>query len=313
MKTDIKWPNGKQFAFTIFDDTDNSTVQNAPKVYDFLSELGMLTTKSVWPIKGEDVPLIGGSTCDNPEYLQWVLNLMQQGFEIALHNVAYHTSKRLQINEGIEKFKSYFGYYPNVHANHVDCLDSIYWGDERLSGFYKFIYNLITQYKKNGQFKGTTQSSDFFWGDICQERIQYVRNFVYSNINTLKACPYMPYFDERKPYVNNWFASSEGANCQSFCQTITEANQDRLEEEGGCCIMYTHFGSASFYEQGKLNAEFKRLIKRLSSKGGWFAPVSTILDYIQKQRGTYSITLKEHQRLERKWLINKVFYTRGTS
>ena len=39
--------------------------------------------------------------------------------------------------------------------------------------------------------------------------IEQVRNFVFSDINTLKSCPYMPYQDPTKPYVNYWFASSE--------------------------------------------------------------------------------------------------------
>ncbi|MCG8582525.1 MAG: hypothetical protein MI866_21560 [Bacteroidales bacterium] len=313
MTKQIVWPEGKTFAFTVFDDTDYTTLKNGPELYQFLYEQELLTTKSVWPIKGDLEPLVGGSTCEDPEYLEWIYKLKEQGFEIALHNVTYHTSKRMQINEGLETFKKYFGAYPNIHANHVGCMDSIYWGDERLSGFNKLLYNLATRFRKSGKFKGTTHESNFFWGDLCQERIQYVRNFVYSDINTLKACPYMPYFDNRKPFVNNWFASSEGANCQSFCETISESNQDRLEEEGGCCIMYTHFGSNGFYENGHLNSEFKRLIKRISSKGGWYAPVSTILDYIQNQRGKYAISNKEHRELERRWLMNKLLYTRGTS
>lgn len=48
----IPWPDGKRFAFTIFDDTDHQTLENVPPVYDFLSDLGLRTTKSVWPLKG---------------------------------------------------------------------------------------------------------------------------------------------------------------------------------------------------------------------------------------------------------------------
>ncbi len=32
----LKWPLNKDFAFTIIDDTDNSTVQNIKPIYDFL-------------------------------------------------------------------------------------------------------------------------------------------------------------------------------------------------------------------------------------------------------------------------------------
>jgi hypothetical protein len=44
----VKWPNGKSFAFTIVDDTDEATVNNVKPIYDLLYELGFKTTKTVW-------------------------------------------------------------------------------------------------------------------------------------------------------------------------------------------------------------------------------------------------------------------------
>jgi len=46
----IKWPGGKDFAFTIFDDPDHDTVENVAAIYSFLDDLGLRTTKAVWPI-----------------------------------------------------------------------------------------------------------------------------------------------------------------------------------------------------------------------------------------------------------------------
>ena len=133
MKTTVNWPEGKRFAFTVFDDTDYTTLQNGPRIYKFLNDIGMKTTKSVWPIKGMHVPLIGGTTCADPDYLKWVHQLKEQGFEIALHNVTYHTSNREQVINGLEQFNKYFGEYPKIHVNHAGCDDSIYWGDAKLS------------------------------------------------------------------------------------------------------------------------------------------------------------------------------------
>ena len=160
---------------------------------------------------------------------------------------------------------------------------------------------------------GNVESSELFWGDKCKQHIKYVRNFVFSDINTLSECPYMPYFDEERPFVNNWFASSEGADCHAFCETISERSQDRLEAEGGACIIYTHFGAADFYEDGHLNSDFRRLMERLSRRDGWFVPVSTLLDHIQEERGRHVISASERRRLERKWLIHRVFGTQGTT
>ena len=115
----------------------------------------------------------------------------------------------------------------------------------------------------------------------------------------------MPYHDPERPYVNYWFASSEGANVESFNKCISEKNQDRLEKEGGACIMYTHFASG-FYKNGSINSRFQFLIKRLSKKNGWFVPVSTLLDYLLEIRGHHDITDKERKQLERKWLLHKI-------
>jgi len=306
----IVWPEGKRFAFTVFDDTDLSTVDNGPPVYRFLYEHGFRTTKSVWPLQGSDTPAVGGATCQDPHYLRWVYELREQGFEIALHNVTYHSSRRADILAGIEEYKRLFGTYPSIHVNHNDCGDSLYWGEARVSGLNRLFYNLLTRFKKRS-FQGHVESSDFFWGDICKQKIKYVRNFVFPHINTLKVCPHIPYFDSHRPYVNYWFASAEGGDVRSFTRTISEQNQDSLEDEGGACIMYTHFGK-SFYKHGQLNPRFAELMKRLSRKNGWFVPVSTLLDYLLSVHGHHTISARERHRLETKWLLGKILVG-GTS
>src|SRR5262245_11087931 len=81
----IEWPAGKQFAFTIFDDPDFDTAENVAVMYPFLYDLGLRTTKAVWPIRGRDIPKIGGLTCEDPRYLQSILHLKNNQFENALH------------------------------------------------------------------------------------------------------------------------------------------------------------------------------------------------------------------------------------
>ena len=160
----------------------------------------------------------------------------------------------------------------------------MYWGDDRLSSATnRLIYNVLTRWKNHKTFRGDTPGDELYWSDLCRERIRYVRNFVFADINTLKACPFMPYHDPDRPNVNLWYASTHGHNVESFLATISEANQDRLEAEGGACIMYTHF-AYRFCRNGQLNQEFRRLMKRLSEKNGWYVPVGTLLDYIGEQR-----------------------------
>lgn len=45
-----RFPDGKRFAFSVFDDTDGGTTANLRPVYQLLDELGIFVTKSVWPL-----------------------------------------------------------------------------------------------------------------------------------------------------------------------------------------------------------------------------------------------------------------------
>ena len=301
----ISWPDNKKFAFTIFDDTDRANLMDSQLVYQFLYDLNFKTTKSVWIAKGMKPHKDSGITCDDKMYLQWLLNLKNKGFEIGYHNTTYHSSSRQEIKKGLDKFVKIFNQNPKTMANHSANQENIYWGSHRLSGSRKLIYNILTRFKKNNFYKGHNESSQYFWGDLCKEYVTYVRNFVFSDINTLKCCPYMPYQDDTKPYVNYWFASSEGNNINAFNKCISDENQDQLEKEGGACIMYTHFADG-FCQNGKLSEKFKEQMKRLSSKNGWFIPVSTLLDFLKKENETQVINNRQRTVLEWKWLFDKL-------
>src|SRR5262245_38605109 len=112
------WPEGKTFAFTIFDDTDLSVVGNFEATYAFSADCGFRTTKSVCPIEGAETPQIGGATCENPAYLKSVLHLQGLGFEIGYHDSTYHGVSRDQIAQALEKFRALFGHYPKSMSNH---------------------------------------------------------------------------------------------------------------------------------------------------------------------------------------------------
>ena len=301
----IAWPDRKRFAFTIFDDPDSQTLAVGRSVYAFLEDLGFRTTKAVWPIRGNGTPSDHGETCAEPEYRAWAQSLQARGFEIAYHNATGHTSTRSETCRALDTFFEYFGTYPSAMANHYNCDEAIYWGDARLSGIYRLCYNLLTRGKNRNRSAGHREDHPYFWGDLCRRHIRYVRNFVFADINTLAACPYMPYHDPRRPYVNAWFAASEGNNCDVFVDRIDEAHQDRLEEEQGACIMYVHFAHG-FVDNGRLNPRFVALMKRLSRKDGWFVPASTILDYLSVQDRRGAVDNAQRRSLERRWLWHKV-------
>src|SRR5690606_37313791 len=105
---------------------------------------GMRTTKSVWPLTSPK-PSTGGSSCQDPDYLTWVLELQAAGFEIALHGAAGASTVRDDVLLGLERFREMFGQYPKIHVNHHMNRDSLYWGPSRLSGANRLLYRLLTR------------------------------------------------------------------------------------------------------------------------------------------------------------------------
>jgi hypothetical protein len=311
MVENYHWPDGKQFAFTVHDDTDSETLANVGPVYAFLEECGFRTTKSCWTVCGD--PQQGrypGQTLEDADYRQWLLDLHSKDFGIDWHGATWHSSTRETIIAALDRFAEIFGHYPVLATNHTDVADSMYWGSNRLTGWHRLVYNLLTRFHAHRKYRGHIEGDKYFWGDICKEKIKYFRNFVYRDINTLQACPQMPYHDPLKPYVNYWFASSEGPDVVSFNQCLSEENQDRLEAEGGACIMYTHFAKG-FYDGKKLDRRFEELMRRLAKKNGWFVRVAVLLDHLLAVKGHCEITDAQRRRLERKWLLEKMMT--GTS
>jgi hypothetical protein len=298
------WPDGKDFAFTVFDDADSQTLENGPPVYDHLAELGFRTTKSVWPVRGPGTPSDCGETCDEPRYRRWVQQLQGAGFEIGFHMATSHTSDREQTIAALDRFADLFGAPPASMAGHYNCDENVYFGPDRVSGPRRLVYGMLTRFRNHGRFRGHVPGERLYWGDVCRQRIKYVRNFVFADIDTLAACPWMPYHDPDRPLVNYWFASSEGAVVETFNERLSEENQDRLEASGGACIMYAHFG-LGFRRNGSLDRRFAALTRRLARKNGWFVPVRTLLDHILARRGHAEITPAQRARLEWRWLAHK--------
>ena len=302
----VQWPDGKRFAFTVFDDTDSATLENVREVYALLSDLGFRTTKTCWPLRGDvSAAMSAGQTCEDEDYRCWLLGLQAQGFEIGWHGASCRSSLREDTIRGLDTFASLFGHDPRSAANHSGAAEGVYWAGKRLTGIHVLLYNLFTRMRNSGRYRGEVPGDCRFWGDICRDRVKYYRNFVFQSINTLKACPLMPYHDPRRPLVNYWFSASNGVDLHRFNDCLTEKHQDQLEEEGGACIMYTHF-AFRFMGQGGLDKRFRFLMERLAKKNGWFVPASTLLDHLLASHGHREITDWQRACLERKWLLEKI-------
>jgi hypothetical protein len=306
--TENLYPDGKKFAFTVFDDTDGSTVENVKPVYDFLEEIGLTTTKFVWvfPPRGRDA----GSCLQDAEYLVFIKHLASRGFEVGLHNVGDGCFSRKEIIEGFGVFRNLLGYYPAIHANHVSNPDNLYWWGRRFEWPTRVAYAVASRcLKRRVGVGGEEPSSPCFWGDISKKHLKYIRNLTFNDINTLKMDPRMPYEVDRKSECSNyWFSSSDGHTVDEFIELISSSNLDRLEREGGACIVYTHFSSCFVRADGSLHPEFESRMRDLASRQGWFVPVSTLLDYLERgHAGNVRVGFFYRFGIEIRWFIDRVF------
>jgi hypothetical protein len=306
----VVWPEKKRFAFTIFEDPDAQTLEMSREVYGFLSDLGFRTTVGVWTVDpGPSRRNSGGETCENGEYAAWMQELQRRGFEIGLHSVGPGSLLREEIIQGLARFRELFGADPVTMANHYGA-DAMYWGAARLNGITRTLYELAMRGRTSDRFYGDKVGHPSFWGDLCQQHVRYCRNFVFRELNTLKACPMMPYHDVDRPYVNYWYASAEASNLDRFLEGVTESSLDRLEEESGAAILYTHFGHG-YFASGTLDPRFKALMMRVAQRNGWFVPVKTVLRYLESQGRGQIITRSARDRMSRRWLWTKLRH--GTS
>jgi hypothetical protein len=300
------WPDGRRFAFSIFDDPDGQTTAVGREIYAFLRDCGLRTTRGCWPAAAVRQPSDRGHTCGHEGHAEWLRQIRDEGFELGLHNVTNHTSFRDETIAGFNRFRELFGSDPVTMSNHFANDEGIYFGEARLSGWRLALYTALTLGKWRNHFRGHVEGDPLFWGDICRERMRYVRNFVFHDIDTLSMCPWMPYHDPQRPYVRFWYCSAEGTNCAAYLKTVTERAIDKLEEQGGACILYVHFGKG-FYDGGGLNADFRKITASLGKRNGWFVPVGTLLDHLRQVHGQdYVVSNRQRAQLETRWLLHKI-------
>jgi len=299
----INWPDDKKFAFTIFDDTDGSTVSNIQAVYQLLQKSGLKTTKSIWTYPSRDH--FSGDCLQDTEYNTFVQKLKKQGFEIASHGAGSGKFLRDEIISSLDFFCQTFGHYPVLHANHSQNIDNIHWGHKRFAAPLSWAYKI----KQKRIYEGEDKLSPHYWGDYSKKYIKYIRNRTFNNINTLKVDPYMPYSEPQKSESSNfWFSSSDAHTVKEFCHLLSPENIDQLEKEGGLCIVYTHF-AAGFYDEktGCLNSQFVDCIKNISSRPGWFMPTGEILDFLMKQKGRgKALSKTKALRLDMNWIFDRL-------
>lgn len=281
------FPNDRRFAFTILDDTDDSTLENVRPVYDCLKRYGLRTTKTVWAM---DCPegsrlFFAADTLRRKEYLSFVHALAQDGFEIAFHGATMESSSRPRTIQALEFIREEFGEYPKISCSHAFNRENLYWGRDRFQTWWiRGIIGILMK-QSGDHYAGHRPASEYFWGDLSAAHIRYVRNLTFSSLNMLDVNPEMPYRRADTPYVNRWFSTADAPDVSAFVRLLTPERLDALQQAGGACILSTHLGKG-FVRNGVLDTRVEKIIRQLGERPGWYVPVSELLDYLAQARGT---------------------------
>jgi hypothetical protein len=154
--------------------------------------------------------------------------------------------------------------------------------------------------------EGHRKESRYYWGDLAQQHLRYVRSFTYDDLNLWNITTAIPYRTAGTPGVNAFFPSSFADNVEEFIELMSPARQMQLEREGGLAIVGTHFGKG-FIRDGRVHPQVVELLTGLSQRPGWFRPVSTLLDYVVGVQGEIPLLAGyELFRLEGLWFWHSI-------
>ena len=296
------YPEGKRFAFTIFDDTDVATLESIRPVYELLHALNIRTTKTVWPLdyRGPS-PFSGSSSLEDREYCAYMQLLRARGFEIAFHGARMETSVRAETAQALRVFREAFGHGPTSYAAHALNRDNLYWGGDRFRfAVWRALYRLMSR-RSEPRYEGHLPGSDYYWADLAPE-IRYVRNLTFDGLNLNDVAPFFPYKTEGTPGVHAWFPSCDADNVEEFVHVLRPESQDELEESCGTCILSTHFGKG-FVRNGRVRDDVRTVLEALSRRAGWFVPVTRLLDHLAETRGVRLLKGTKLFELEARWFL----------
>jgi hypothetical protein len=300
----------KRVLFSIIDDTDCATLENVRPVYDLLKKLGIVATKTVWPLRCLDRrnPWADSATLEDRLYADWIRNLDQEGFEIAFHGASAGSNVRERTLSGLERFQKVLDRLPVMHINHSRNQDNLYWGPARFdSPTVRAVVRGISR-NREVRFEGHVPESPYYWGDLCTQSIKYCRNLTFPGVIDLcKVSRHMVYADPVRPLVPGWFSSCDAGDPARFVRLLQPRRVRYLVERGGTCLLYVHFG-AGFTECGRVLPDVERIFRAIAEiPGARFVTASDLLDQCSDGlRKLQQLGKLGRARLEWQWLVRKM-------
>jgi len=293
MQQSFKYPDSAEFAFTILDDTDDTTVANGCPIYDLLDRLDIRISKTVWAWDAPPEkrgPYFKGETLSSPEYLQWVGTLADKGFEIAFHNATMGSSERSDTIKALDFIERELGKPVRLHCNHGQNRENLYWGRQRYSSMLIKLANAVHEKFSPGiAYEGNDIDSPYYWADVAMERLSYLRSFTFNKLNCAKIPPGRPYIDTMKRNTPLLFNTADAPDVAAFNKLVTVDSINQLRRQGGWAIISTHFGKG-FFNNGVINSQFKEAMEYLATQPGWYVPVTTLLDFIAARYDKYELS-----------------------
>jgi hypothetical protein len=296
------YPGGKNFGFTVLNHAHEAPVATLRPIYELFEELGLRTTQMVCSFATAQS---AAGTLDDPEYHDFIVELSERGFEIGWAGASNESNQRHRVIEGLERFREVLGCDPRVYVNHAAKRENLYWGNDRIDQSLLRAVIYRTAPAPAGYYEGHREDSPFWWGDICRERVEYVLNLTFDDINLSRINPSMPYTDPSRPFVKSWFSACDAIDNAEFNQLLRPDRQDKLEREAGCCLVATNL-SRGFVRNQTIERLARKRFESIAAKSGWFVPVSTMLDHLKTAPSSRVLPTEEWDRMQWKWARDTV-------
>src|SRR6266545_3980467 len=279
----LVWPPYPyQAGFCITDDTDAATLESVQIVYDFLSSIRLLTSKTVWVFEPEEpcgIPPLPpsiqrGITLQDSRYLDYCRKLAARGFEICLHGASAGNNRRERTARALQFVAEQFG-PAGTFICHAKNAENIYWHEGVVPwGALRWALSRLSRYRCSGE----DPESPYFRGDLCREHVRHIRLFRTRKIDTLAANPSMPYFEAEKPFVRGWF----GATKRSFRDCTTAEALEELKRGHGLCVLYQYMHRYADVAANRPDRGFQEAAERLMGTPGIL--VATVSDVMSRLR-----------------------------
>lgn len=295
------FPHGKRFAFSILDDTDVATVANIKPIYRLLEQLGIRATKTVWPVACPEGSknFASSQTLEDPDYLHFVRDLQDRGFEVTWHGATMESSLRERTRTALDRFHECLGHFPRIHVNHAENRENLYWGADRIDApLLKLLFGRLAQ--PPDYFQGNRRDSPYWWGDLCTQHVLYARNLTFTHPNLAAINPSMPYHDPSRPLVHYWFSCVDAEDAPAFADLLHPRLQQELESSGGFCLVATHFGKG-FVRDGQVHPLVAERLTQLAQRPGWFPNAGELLDWLREHRTTDALPPAEWRHMQWRW------------